>query len=221
MAHPEISQGREVPIAAPPAPAVAATEGWAEAWAEALAPPPSLSRSRGQGLAAAVCRAAATLVAVLAVCLLAAVAVGPRLGLFRIETVLSGSMRPTFGPGDLILVTPEPVTAVRPGQVISYQIPIGDHHVESHRVVSVKQDGDRPIIETRGDNNSAADPWRARLTSGTAWRVRAVIPAVGNAIVFLRMPIVHLITVLLVPALLAVWWLLRIWRPRHPEPGPS
>ena len=50
--------------------------------------------------------------------------------------------------------------------------------------------------------------------------MRAVIPAVGNAIVFLRMPIVHLITVLLVPALLGAWWLLRIWRPRHPEPGP-
>jgi signal peptidase len=221
VAHPQISQSREVPIVAPPGPAVAATEGWAEAWAEALAPPPSPSRSRGRGLAAAVCRAAATLVAVLAVGLLAAVAVGPRLGLFRIETVLSGSMRPTFGPGDLILVTPEPVTAVRPGQVISYQIPIGDHHVESHRVVSVKPDGERPIIETRGDNNSAPDPWRARLTSSTAWRVRAVIPAVGNAIVFLRTPTVHLITVLLVPALLAAWWLLRIWRPRHPEPGPS
>ena len=57
-------------------------------------------------------RVLATLLALAAVVVLAAVAVGPRLGLYRMETVLSGSMQPTFSPGDVIIVTPEPVTAV-------------------------------------------------------------------------------------------------------------
>ena len=61
----------------------------------------------------------ASLLTLAAVAVLAAVAIGPRLGLYRMETVLSGSMVPTFNPGDVIIVTPEPVTAVRPGQVIT------------------------------------------------------------------------------------------------------
>ena len=46
----------------------------------------------------------ATLTAVVALAVLAAAAVGPRLGLYRTETVLSGSMRPAFSPGDVIVV---------------------------------------------------------------------------------------------------------------------
>ena len=78
-----------------------------------------------------------TVLAVGAVSVLVVVAAGPRFGLYRIETVLSGSMQPTLNPGDLIVVTPEPASDVKVGQVISYQIPIGDHHVESHRIVRV------------------------------------------------------------------------------------
>src|SRR4029077_4898604 len=98
----------------------------------------------------------------------------------RMETVLSGSMQPTFSPGDVIIVTPEPVTAVRPGQVISYQIPIDDHHVESHRVVRVVERGPHPVIITKGDNNAEADPWRAQLTSGTPGRGRLGLPRGGT-----------------------------------------
>jgi signal peptidase len=160
----------------------------------------------------------ATLVVVVALAALAAAAIGPRLGLYRTETVLSGSMRPAFSPGDVIVVTPEPTAGVRVGQVISYQIPIGDHHVESHRVIKLAKAGDRPIIETKGDANTAPDPWRARLTPGTAWRERFVIPKLGWLIIWLRQPLAQSISVLLLPMLLAAWWLVRIWRPR-PQPS--
>ena len=166
-------------------------------------------------------RVLATLLALAAVVVLVAVAVGPRLGLYRMETVLSGSMQPTFSPGDVIIVTPEPVTAVRPGQVISYQIPIGDHHVESHRVVRVVARGAHPVIITKGDNNAEADPWRAQLTSGTAWRERLVIPGVGRLIIWMRQPLVQRICVLVIPILLAVWWLVGIWRPRSAKTDPA
>jgi signal peptidase len=196
--------GREVPPpAAPPAPLLQHREVWA-------------ARAGLRLL-----RVMATLLALAAVVVLAAVAVGPRLGLYRMETVLSGSMQPTFSPGDVIIVTPEPVTAVRPGQVISYQIPIGDHHVESHRVVRVVQHGTHPVIITRGDNNAEADPWRAQLTSGTAWRERLVIPAVGRVIIWMRQPLVQRVCVLGIPILLAVWWLIGIWRPRPAKTEPA
>ena len=165
-------------------------------------------------------RVLSTLVAVTAVAVLVAVAAGPRLGLFRVETVLSGSMQPSIDAGDVIVVTPEPVSAIRVGQVISYQIPIADHHVESHRIVKILSRGPRPVIVTKGDANPAVDPWQARLTSPTAWRTRFVVPGAGRVIIWLRQPLVHLISVLVLPTTLALWWLIRIWRPRSPS-GPT
>src|SRR6266702_7034435 len=68
----------------------------------------------------------------------------PRTGWYRVETVLSGSMRPDFAPGDMIVVTPESTNDIRVGQVITYAIPVGDHHVETHRVAKILQRGPRP-----------------------------------------------------------------------------
>lgn len=196
-------EGREVPPpAAPPAPVLRHSEAWVAR--VTLLP-----------------RVLASLLALAALAILVAVAVGPRLGLYRVETVLSGSMQPTFRPGDVIIVTPEPVTAVRPGQVISYQIPIGDHHVESHRVVRVLEGGTHPVIITKGDNNAEADPWRAQLTSDTAWRERLVIPVVGRMIIWMRQPLLQRVCVLGIPILLAVWWLIGIWRPRPAKTDPA
>ena len=42
----------------------------------------------------------------LALTLFLTLGVLPRLGLYRPVTVLSGSMRPTFSPGDMVIVTP-------------------------------------------------------------------------------------------------------------------
>jgi signal peptidase len=153
----------------------------------------------------------AVLVALVA---LALASIGPRLGLYRFETVLSGSMRPAFAPGDLIIVSPEPTRNVRVGQVISYQIPVADHHVESHRVIRVAGSAEHPVIETRGDANPVADPWRARLTSATAWRLWMVIPKAGWLIIWLRQPTIQHLSMIIIPILLAVWWLIGIWRPR-------
>jgi len=157
----------------------------------------------------------------LAVAALAAVALGPRLGLFQVETVLSGSMEPRFQPGDLLVVVPEPLSEVRPGQVLSFHAPTPDHRVETHRVVRVINPGPHPVIITKGDANSAPDPWRARLHGTTAWRMVAVVPAAGSLIRTLRDPWVHLVAVLLVPLLLAAAALRSIWRPELTEDTPA
>jgi signal peptidase I len=156
--------------------------------------------------------ALATLTAVAALCVLVVAEVGPRMGWFRVETVLSGSMPPTFSPGDLIVVTPEPTTSIRRGQIITYQIPVGDHHVETHRVFRMLRRGTDPVLVTKGDANQSPDPWRARLRGPTAWKLRWVVPGVGLLIELLRNPRVHLLTVIVLPAILAASWLGRIWR---------
>jgi signal peptidase len=150
--------------------------------------------------------------------ILLAVGVLPHFGWYRTETALSGSMEPYFSPGDMLVVTPEPLREVRPGWVISYRIPLGDHHVQTHRVIEVVRGGDHPLVRTKGDANKAADPWVAKLNGPKAWRVRKVVPHGGQLIVWLRQPIVRYLTLFLAPFLLALVWIVRIWRSPD-EPG--
>ena len=142
----------------------------------------------------------------------------PHTGLYRPETVLSGSMKPYFSPGDMVIVTPEPVQDVRVGQVISYHIPVGDRHVQSHRIVQVVRGGEHPLVRTKGDANNVRDPWTARLDGSTAWHVRLVVPKIGFLIVWLRDPLLRLLTVFVAPGLFALVALRRIWAaPEEPR----
>jgi signal peptidase I len=135
----------------------------------------------------------------------------PRLGLYRPVTVLSGSMRPTFSPGDMVIVTPEPVSSVRVGQVISYQVPVGIHQVETHRIVRILAGGAHPTVQTQGDANNWPDPWTAKLEGNTAWRMRTVIPHLGYVVNWLRSPTLQRAAIFLAPALLALLILSEIW----------
>lgn len=136
----------------------------------------------------------------------------PHLGVYRTATVLSGSMRPVFGPGDMIFVTPERLRDVRVGQVITYKIPVLDHHVESHRVVRILQRGDEPVVVTKGDANRLPDPWNAQLHGRVVWVERFSVPMLGRLVLWLRSPLFHDLTVFVLPILLAAYGLRRIWR---------
>jgi signal peptidase I len=149
-----------------------------------------------------------------------AVGVGPRTGRYATLTVLSGSMRPTIPAGAIVMVTPQRPDQIRVGQVITYKVPEGDRQVVSHRVVEIVRGGDRPVIRTQGDANQAPDPWLAEVDDDTVWRVRYTVPALGRMISWLRQPLVHRISLFLVPAALALVWMVDIWR-SEPEPLPD
>jgi signal peptidase len=135
----------------------------------------------------------------------------PRLGLYRPVTVLSGSMRPTFSPGDMVIDVPKPVSTVRVGQVISYQVPTGIHQVETHRIVKILHGGAHPVIQTRGDANNWPDPWTAKLEGDTAWRMVAVVPHLGYVVNFLRSGTLQRAAIFVAPTLLALLMLFEIW----------
>jgi signal peptidase I len=126
--------------------------------------------------------------------------------------VLSGSMRPTFAAGDLVVASQKPVGDVQVGDVLVYQIPVGDHHVESHRIIQIL--GRRPnlVVRTKGDGNAVADPWTAVLDGDRFWTVRGTVPWAGQAILWLRSPRQHRIATYFLPALVAMLLLRTIWR---------
>jgi signal peptidase len=148
---------------------------------------------------------------VLSVLAFVTVAVGPRFGLYRPLTVLSGSMRPTFNPGDLVIVRPEPLRDVRAGQVIAYQVPVGVHQVETHRIVRVLHGGAHPVVQTKGDANNVRDPWTAKLSGTTAWRLAVVVPYGGYVINALRSRELHFAALVVAPGLVALLLLANLW----------
>ncbi|MFP5372277.1 MAG: signal peptidase I [Actinomycetes bacterium] len=153
-----------------------------------------------------------------AVVAFAGLAIGPHVLGYRTMTMLTASMSPQIDPGDVTIVTPLAVSEVTEGMVIAYHIPIGDHQVVTHRVVSVERGIDgRVTVQTKGDANEAVDPWTATLEGDTAYQLRAVVPGIGHVIHALRTPAVSTTLVYGAPALVAGWLLLSIWRPRKQE----
>lgn len=145
-------------------------------------------------------------------------AVGPHVLGYRTMTMLTGSMAPHINPGDVVVSTPLAVSDVTPGMVISYHIPIDDHRVVTHRVIAVEHGpGGSVTVQTKGDANKTADPWKATLSGHTAYQVRAVLPKLGYVIEALRAEVVRTALVYGAPALLAGWLLLAIWRPTEDD----
>ncbi len=96
--------------------------------------------------------------------------------------VLTGSMRPTYGPGALLVTRQVPVRNVHPGMIVLFTPP-GEHVEFAHRIATVSGPASQPIITTKGDANPAPDPWHARLTSASISEVVAEVPGVGRLMV--------------------------------------
>ena len=97
-----------------------------------------------------------------------------RAGDFHVQTVVSGSMRPTVSPGDLAIVQGVPIGSLRTGDVIIVNPP-NDPRPVLHRITA--RDGD--VITTKGDANSVADPWQLTLRGANGYRLVFVVPYLG------------------------------------------
>jgi signal peptidase len=95
--------------------------------------------------------------------------------------VLSPSMVPTFDPGDLLITKPQASSAVKVGQIIILPLPGSPGERYVHRVIKVSKDAQgQTLVNTRGDNNPAADPWTLAITSAQVPVVEHVVPQAGR-----------------------------------------
>lgn len=107
----------------------------------------------------------------------AAVVVVERLGF---SPVLTSSMLPTYAPGTLLVTHPVATSSLRVGQVYVLPLPDAPGQRYVHRVISVKDSPQGPVVRTKGDNNPAADDWQLTITSAKVPHVVASAPSVGS-----------------------------------------
>lgn len=99
-----------------------------------------------------------TSVLVALVALLAILLVGTRVIGFQPFTVLSGSMEPTYSPGDLIYVKEVDPFALESGDIITFML--SEDTVATHRIVGVVPDEEDSTVvrfRTKGDANDSED----------------------------------------------------------------
>ncbi|WP_460604263.1 signal peptidase I [Jatrophihabitans fulvus] len=102
---------------------------------------------------------------------------------YRPYVVHTGSMEPTYKPGDLVI--DRPVRGqVHVGDVITFRHSDVTPDLVTHRVVRVTAKG---LIHTKGDANATPDVWEIRPDQ-VVGRVAKSVSGGGYAMVFLQQP---------------------------------
>ena len=93
-------------------------------------------------------------------------------------TVLSGSMQPALGVGDVVLSERTPPLSVRPGDVVTFRDPSRDGELVTHRVESMRRTGGEVVFVTKGDANDVSERWTVAV-DGSIGRATTRVPKVG------------------------------------------
>lgn len=125
------------------------------------------------------------LLLLLAVCALAWCGFQTATGRWHATPVLSGSMRPGFQPGDVVVTHRVPVSDLRVRDVIVFHPPNDAQGQTVHRIVKLKVKHGTTLVTTRGDANTVDDPAVTALKDASAYRVVRVVPLVGYPAVWL------------------------------------
>jgi signal peptidase len=105
---------------------------------------------------------------------------------FKVMIVTSGSMVPTFRPGDAVIVRPGEVSGIKPGNVITFRAP-GAHGMTTHRVLSIKIIKGTEWFQTKGDANPTSDP--NLVPADAVYGIQKVtLPGMGRFLYFALTP---------------------------------
>jgi signal peptidase len=142
----------------------------------------------------------------------------PALVGFQGFAVLSGSMAPTIGTGDVVVVKKIAPLDAHVGDVVTFRSPENPQKIITHRVRSIQASGETVGFTTRGDANSGTERWSVSK-SGTIGKVEYRIPKLGYVTNRIGSRIGRFAFLILPALLLAALELRRIWQPEQKGPG--
>jgi signal peptidase len=93
-------------------------------------------------------------------------------------TILSGSMRPKFQVGDVVLDRKVSPVSARPGDVVTFHDNTRGGELVTHRVKRMWRSGPAVSFITQGDANTGVEHW-AVPADGTIGQVMMHVPKVG------------------------------------------
>jgi signal peptidase I len=135
-------------------------------------------------LARYVKRAIATVVVLAVLAGAGLVALSLSRGTWMVTPVLSGSMRPGFSVGGVVVSQRVPIGDIGLRDVIVFQNPIKRTEQMIHRIVKLTRLPDGAIkIKTQGDANPIPDPWTVTIDTKFVYRIRWSLPLLGYAAV--------------------------------------
>jgi signal peptidase I len=134
----------------------------------------------------------------------------------RSLTVMSGSMEPAVGVGDVVIDSSVRAADVRIGDIVTFPDPEQSDRLITHRVRKIQFSGGIAHFVTKGDRTNATERWEVRA-NGTLGRVEFRIPLLGFLVFWLHGPLARIALIVLPALVLAGYELRRIWRT---EPGP-
>lgn len=147
-------------------------------------------------------------------------------GIARFVPVLSNSMAPEMPMGSLAIAVPLEREAVAAGDVVIFTAPVGPNRRVIHRVTNVLDgqeaanivgfSASKLYMETKGDNNPAADPWIVTISDEFLWSKSMVVPQLGWPTIWLGDPQTRFIAFGIAGLGVVVWALVVVWR-RSPE----
>lgn len=144
----------------------------------------------------------------------------PSLFGFKPLTVLSGSMEPTLRTGGMVVDQAITPLDARPGDIVTFNDPEDHERLITHRLRSVRVQGGKAFMVTRGDANDSSERWNVALDAEIG-RVAYHLPMLGYVRSWISGSSARL-ALLVVVGLLGVWMLIDIWRPkRDPESEPT
>jgi signal peptidase len=150
---------------------------------------------------------------------LAAVALYP--AGYRPFTVLSGSMEPAIGTGDVVVDSSIRPLDARVGDVVTFQDPQNQSRLITHRLRQVRARGGMAEMVTKGDANNTTERWSVPL-DGRIGRVEYRVPLAGYALAWVNGKHGKLLLIALPAFLLGAYELVRIWRaPPAREEAPN
>lgn len=138
----------------------------------------------------------------------------PRLLGMPVLVVLSGSMEPELGVGDVVVESTISPLDAKVGDVVTFRDPERPDRLITHRVRRVRASGDEVSFTTKGDANNTVETWQIARHGGIG-RVQYRVPKLGYAVAWISRPGARLLLVVVPALLLGFFELKRIWFPKE------